>query len=520
VSLGELIDPPSIRLDGGNPSASPLAAAAVDRESVGLRVLPTGLDTACASSGNYGNAENFLISGTMRTRPALNNFVRWLDARQTIHLVVALAMLVRLAALAFLAREPLAGDDTLYHDFAVRALSGSTIYPLVPPAVGYYLAFFYRIFGMSPLVARASILPLAAGFMYALYAVAVRFAGRKGANLLALVFAIYPLQVLCSVEPITELPAALFLVVALLLVLGICEEPRTKSFAALGLVLGLLILTRPSALPMLVFVPLYLIFRSRRWLRSALVAIIPILMIASYISIVYRSTGHLVMINFSSTQNLFLGNNAYSPVYRTWWFSTHDTNLPAGYEALNAEIMSRPWYGQNALYRQFALQSIAARPDLFAARTLSRMRVYFAFDSYSGSLLLNRYSASRVLAFAAIALDASLYVLIAASAILFLVTLTRASERFWPTVTVLFVLLLYAGPYFISVSHPIYHFPVVPLMGLLAAAGWSGILEGRIGWGGGILARRTRQIALACVMLLFAYIQVEYAVVMYLYSSH
>ncbi len=511
MSLGEWISRPAVRPEG----AIIPAQASVPAEDSG--------DACPMPRGQFGVEEYGFVSTPAGIRAERESWFEtlasWLDSRQSIHFIVALAVLLRISALAFLAREPLAGDDTLYHDFAVRALNGSSIYPLVPPAVGYYLAAVYRLFGMSPLVARASILPLAVGFLYALYAVAVRFAGRKSANLLALVFAIYPLQVLCSVEPITELPASLFLVISLLLVLKICSQPRTNQFALLGLVLGLLILTRPSALPMLVLLPVFLIFRSRKWLASALVAVIPILMIASYISIVYRSTGHLVMINFSSTQNLFLGNNAYTPLYRTWWFSTHDTNLPAGYQALNAEIMSRPWYEQNALYRQFALQSIASRPGLFVVHTFSRMRTYFAFDSYSGSLLLNRYYASRTLAFAAIALDASLYLLIAFSAILFLSTVTRASERYWPTITVLAVLAMYAGPYFISVSHPIYHYPIVPLMGILAAAWWSDILESRGRLARAFLGRRTRQIGMAFALVLFAYIQVEYAVVMYLYSS-
>jgi 4-amino-4-deoxy-L-arabinose transferase-like glycosyltransferase len=453
---------------------------------------------------------------------ALRHFAQWLDSRRTIHFIVALAVLLRITALAFLARQPLAGDDTLYHDFAMRLLQGNMIYPLVPPAVGYYLAFFYRLFGTNPLVARASMLPLAVGFIYTLYAVAVRFAGRKGANLVALVFAIYPLHVLCSVEPITEIPTSLLLLISLFLVLAICAQARIRDFVLLGLVLGLLILTRPSALLLLGFLPFYLVLRSRKWLASALVAAIPTLMITVWIMTVYSSTGHFVMINFSSTQNVFLGNNAYTPLYRTWRFTTHvdEAQLPAGYQTLNTEIMHLPWYEQNALYRRVAWQSITSRPDLFAVRTANRMRVYFAFDSYTGSLLMNLYHAGRKLAFASIVIDGSLYVLVAFCALLFLFTVSRNSERFWPTWTILAMIVIYAGPYFFSVSHPIYHYPIVPLMGLLAAALWSDILDRRISLTGAVGGHGAKQIAMVLAVALFAYIQVEYAIVMYLYSSH
>jgi hypothetical protein len=61
---------------------------------------------------------------------SLRHFAQWLDSCRAIHL----AVLLRVAALAFLARQPLLGNDTRYYDFAVRLLQGNTIYPLVPPA--------------------------------------------------------------------------------------------------------------------------------------------------------------------------------------------------------------------------------------------------------------------------------------------------------------------------------------------------------------------------------------------------
>ena len=82
------------------------------------------------------------------------------------------------------------------------------------------------------------------------------------------------------------------------------------------------------------------------------------------------------------------------------------------------------------------------------------------------------------------------------------------------------MILIYAGPYFFSVAHPIYHFPIVPLLGLLAAALWCDILDGRTRLDRTILGHGGKRIATTLAIALFAYIQVEYAVVMYLYSSH
>jgi 4-amino-4-deoxy-L-arabinose transferase-like glycosyltransferase len=449
-------------------------------------------------------------------------FAEWL-ASPRINLIVAFAVLIRVAALAFLAHQPLVGDDVLYHDFAIRLLLKKSVYPLVPPAVGFYVGFFYRLFGTNPLVARACMLPLSVGVIYTLYAIAAKFAGQKGANLVALVFAIYPLYVLCSVEPITETPALLSLLISLFLVLNICAQTRLRDFVLVGLALGLLTLTRPSSLLMLGILPLYLAVRTGKWLASALVSAIPILMIATWILTVYNSTGHFVMINYSSTQNLFLGNNLYTPLYRTWWLTSHtddESQEPEGYRAMNSKIKGLPWYQKNAFYRRVALQSITSRPDLFAVRTVNRIRVYFAFDSYTGSLLLNSYHVRRGLALASIVVDGTLYVLVMICAILFLFTISRNSERYWPSLTILGVIVIYAIPYFLSVAHPIYHYPVVPLFGLFAAALWSDILDQRNTWSGAVFVRGAKPAAMVLVLALFIYIQAEYAIVMYLYSSH
>jgi 4-amino-4-deoxy-L-arabinose transferase-like glycosyltransferase len=453
--------------------------------------------------------------------PSVGTVEKWLDAKSTIHTIIGIAILLRVAALAAFAKLPLAGDDTLYHDFAIRALRGESIYPLVPPTVGYYLAFFYKIFGVSPLVARSSILLLSIGFLYALHSLATKFAGRKSANLLTLAFAIFPLQILCSVEPITELPASLLLLICLSLTWAIDSRSRVWDFLLLGFALGLLILTRPSTLLLLSVVPPYLAYRSRRWLASALIAAVPVLMITFYIATIYSSTGHFVMINFSSTQNVFLGNNSYTPLYRTWWFSTHTDDpagIPAGYRAMDAQIARLPWYEQNAVYRRAALQAIVARPELFALRTFNRMRVYFAFDSYSGSLLLNLYHAGRKLAYTTIALDGALYVTLALSAILFISRLDRDSPRFLPALMIAAMILIYAGPYFLSVSHPIYRFPILPLIGLMAAGYWSDLFEGRTALAAMFQSGTTR-VAIVFAMAFFAYIQIEYAIIMYVYSS-
>ena len=115
-------------------------------------------------AGNSWNGARPSAVPLRRLKGVFGNWIaRWLDSRRAVHFIVALAVILRCAVLGLLAHQPLAGDATYYHDFALRLLQGKTIYPFVPPSVGFYLAFVYRLLGTSPVVARASMMPLAIG---------------------------------------------------------------------------------------------------------------------------------------------------------------------------------------------------------------------------------------------------------------------------------------------------------------------------------------------------------------------
>lgn len=449
---------------------------------------------------------------------------RVLDRPATIHWLIVFGLLIRLAILALIAGHPLTGDAPLYDSFALRMLRGQPIYPLVPPLVGWWLALFYRVFGTGTLVARVCMLPAYVGFAYSLYALGTRIAGRTAANIAVLLFTISPLYSFLSLEPITELPATFFIVLfTLFLLRASADRPLGPSVLA-GLTLGVLLLTRPSAMSLVPFFPLYLWWRTKRFSAAVIGVAVPAVLVASYVVYLQRSTGHFAMINYSSTQNVFLGNNEYTPLYRTWWFASHhagERGVPAEFSALYSSIERRPWWEQNKLYRDYALRHISSHPGLFVVRTLSRMRVYLAFDSYLGSLLRNRYDTSRTVAFGIIALDGGLYCLVVGAAILFLFTLTGGWTKNAELLTVVGVAAAYGAPYCLSVSHPIYHFPIIPLLGVLAGALAAQLLSKPARSAlAPIYASAGRRVGLALAMLLFLYIQLEFAVVMFRNASY
>ncbi len=96
------------------------------------------------------------------------------------------------------------------------------------------------------------------------------------------------------------------------------------------------------------------------------------------------------------------------------------------------------------------------------------MRTFFAFDTFTGAQLAARTDsrAKKLAGLAVTAADAACYLAVAALALMWLLA---PGDRRAAWVIGLGV-LLYAVPYFVTFAHPTYHFPVVPLLGVAAAA--------------------------------------------------
>ena len=233
--------------------------------------------------------------------------------------------------------------------------------------------------------------------------------------------------------------------------------------------------------------------------------------------------GRWVFINEANSYNFFIGNNPFTPLYKTWWFGSHgpgDPDFPVGYQALLAEIQSQPLEAQSSLYFKTAVEHIMARPDLFLIRTASRIRSYFAFDTFAGSALINGYSINKFVGLIVIFADACFYCM---TLIMAIRALFDADLRASPYVGFLVLLaVLYALPYWLSFSHPTYHFPVVPLFGILAMHSVEKSVqqsdrENSWSW----IALQENWLAFRLVGLIFASIQLEWIFTMWsrIYNS-
>ena len=396
-----------------------------------------------------------------------------LDSPRAFAAIVASGLMLRVLCLVALAQFPLVSDALSYHEMAVKLLHGDRFDPYFPPGVPGYLAFVFRIFGESQIAARASMLPFYVALSWLIHRVVGRLSGRRAASLAVLIFTLYPAHVFNAITPLTQLPTATCLMAIVYLVLRLCDGGRGALAIPLGFFLAWLSLIRPSNLPFLGAVPVFLLVRTRRLLVVAGALALAALMIGGWLYRAHAMTGRFVMINDANSLNLFIANNPYTPLYRTWWFGSHgdeSPGVPEGYRALSKRIQQSPPEVRDKLYSRVAIEHIRGRPDLFVVRTLNRLRAYFGFDTNTGSHLRAWARVPTSIALGVVILDAAFYWLVMVSALAFLFRGHRSSMRSVDLWFVLGTIVTYAIPYWLTLSHPTYHFPVIPLFAIFGCA--------------------------------------------------
>jgi 4-amino-4-deoxy-L-arabinose transferase-like glycosyltransferase len=421
---------------------------------------------------------------------------------------------------------------------ALDIVNGVRFEPDWPPGVPALLVPAYAIFGGADLVGRIVMLGVYLVFCTAVLKLGRRLGGNRTANLALGFFAVMPIFVWSSVNTLTQLPTATLAVGAVYFVDRCRKNERVlTSSLLLGLCLAGLVLTRPSNSAMAVALPLYLIWKKSRWQAVVLPLAVVVALTAGWCWKAYAMTGHPVFINNANSQNVFYGNNPETPLYRTWWYGSHKGpgEMTPEFQRLFGTILSVDMKHRDAMFTKVAMDHIRARPDLFILRSVNRVRVFLGFDTFTSTQLAKK---SRSMGALALALDASLYLMLTFLSLLFpAVVLSRAKgwaellrsargdmtnrpseaeaqawgrDKVQTLSVLLLVCFLYAAPYFVVFSHPTFHVPVTVLVGLIGALAGVAFLESgfRPIWREVPLrARRFTGVAL----VLFLAIQVEWA---------
>jgi 4-amino-4-deoxy-L-arabinose transferase-like glycosyltransferase len=461
-------------------------------------------------------------------------FLRVLDHRHAARAIVGAGVLIRVVALVLLAHTPLDGDAGSYHETALGLLGLRPFEPHWPPGMPLLLLPAYALFGAQVVVGRAVMVLVYLAFCGAVRALARRIAADRAANLALLVFAVTPIFVWLSVNPLTHLPTAALLIGAAYFADRSREGGSGRLGVAtnaglLGLCLAGVLLTRPPNALVVGAVPVYLAWRMKPGRGRVIALAVPLAVVAILTSAwcfkAWRETGRPVFINDANSQNIWYGNNPWTPTYHTWYPGSHKP-MPRAYWDRLTDINHSP--DRDERFVREAMAHIRERPDLFLVRTASRVRTFFAYDTYTTSQLQTR---SRVLAGATLLLDASLFMLVGVLAILFPAAVGgrdgwgalreaagaggEGDLAAWKADRVeLFRLLglmafLFAVPYFVVFSSPTFHPPCTVLASMLSAPAAVVLLSRGLRATWADLTARRRLAILAGLAAFFA-VQVEW----------
>jgi len=384
--------------------------------------------------------------------------------------VWAASLLARVGYAAWLYPHWLPGDAADYWAEAARWRSEEEPGIYWPPGLPIWLALWQAAWGEAPWVSVAATLALWS-VLFGQMAWLSRGAPWPGRLALLAWLSVYPAFIHQSVVPLSHLPIAC----CLLAVVGWSRSPVgfLKSLG-LGLLFGVAALFRPGCLILVPVWLCHLLLSHRKAMNLELAAIALALLLGVIAPILsWRAQSpalraHSALINTATPYNIFIGNQPETPLYRTWWLGSHversDATFAAYYARLDS-IRALPEAQQGSAFLHTAWAHVVETPGSFLRRMWNRAKIFWAFDTLAGATLSRRYPlAGRLL----IMVDALAY------GLLMVLVLTRLAAGKLGRASWLLLVLAYPLPYWLAFSHPTYHLPLLPLLGLwmLAQQAW------------------------------------------------
>jgi hypothetical protein len=172
-------------------------------------------------------------------------------------------------------------------------------------------------------------------------------------------------------------------------------------------------------------------------------------------------------VSTNNERNFFLGNNPYTPDYKTSHLGQRSLEeLDVETRAYLESFYARP--DERSAMQNAAIDYVVHHPARTTLRTINRATSFWGFDYLASREIQNwrGWSAARTLPL--LALEGASYLAVAALAIVTLFALRDAGRPEWRWWLVALA-LGYELPYAVAFSGGTYHFPVVPLLVPLAA---------------------------------------------------
>ncbi len=333
-----------------------------------------------------------------------------------------------------------------------------------PPGYAFLLAGTFALFGKAYIAIWLLHISLGVAVVWLTYCLAKTGLTENASLLAATIVAIYPSFIFDPITLVKEIPyTPLFLLAVYWSVRGI-DSGSPWHFALSGLSAGVATYFRAEIAGFVVVAALLLVlFRRARW--QSILLLVGLFGIVVFPWTMRNSLIHhrLVFLSTLGGYNLYVGNNATTPVLQSWRGESteaiHRLNVMTGGNE----------YAQDTVGGQMALQFIAGNPAAFVLRGIGKVvdlwgpdRLFFSW--YRGGLFAIVMPA--VLAIGAAVISAGGYVVLLLSAVI--------AAFFSKRRTVLTALSLALFAYTTAVAsimlgHPRFHWPLVPFLAILAA---------------------------------------------------
>ena len=387
--------------------------------------------------------------------------------------LLLLSVLVRIAYGKFLLADHWPGDASWYMEAAQALVEKGWADPYWPPGLPHLLAGGLVLGIGHHWLGMVISLGLWVLFFYVLRTVVFSRGNSSKGWWLKAIFLLYPAFIHQSVVPLTYLPVAILLLMAWQWMAGSWGGNPWKEGTGLGLVLGLMVLFRAASMVMLPVILLGYAWNRGQWKSMILPGVIALTMIGLWESRIYQQEERWVMVNTANSYNFYLGNNDWTPDYKTWLLGSEDFQHHPDYSAFYQEIDSvraLPATSQEEAFRTLAWDHIQSHPVEFLIRAGSRLATLMSFDTLAGATM---YKQSKGWGIILLLMDALCYV-----ALLLMAWHGWSGKKWHSRERFLWLALVaaYILPYLMAFAHPTYH---LPLLGLFA---WSAFRGDKFSW--------------------------------------
>jgi len=373
--------------------------------------------------------------------------------------------------IVFTSNPLLFGDEVFYY-FAAASLAAGEAYrdpltgeltSLFPPGYPFALTPLFVVFGTHLLVAKLLNVTVSALTAVLVYALAARVADRRAGLLAGGLMAVWPSQVLFSALVMTE---PLFVALSVVLVLALTAWLRDRAgvsawqAVALGLLLGYMGLVRAEALLLLGAVPALWLLSGVSW-RNA-VGAAPLLLLGAALVIApwtarnYARFDEFILLRGGESDPSRVIRIGLSVDYEKWQQYKNEQLAPDGFGAIAGDYAREPW--QVAVVGGKKLHDLFERDDPMHYVRARWLEIYYQ-DPPLSDAEAGRWTA----------LSNWYYYVVAGWAVL-------SAPLWWPRVrgplrVVLWFSVSWTLVYALFVPDFRYHFPIIPMLCVLAACG-------------------------------------------------